>query len=131
MLKKWKSMANITQVIVSDNREWDPSVTQPDETLSIREILHRVSQGMTTGLGDQPGAYDDEEDEDFGDPTLDPEFDKLDALAISTCEEADQVRADERERQRKRRKKKEDEAFQKRVDEEIARRAQQPDHPVS
>lgn len=126
-------MANVTVLIVSDNKIWDPSVTQPDETLSIREILHRVSQGMTTGLGDQNlGDYDADEDDDFGDPTLDPEFDKLDALAISTSEEADQLREEEKDRQRKRRKKKEDEAFQKAVDEEIARRAKDhPNPPVS
>ena len=123
-------MANITCVIVSDNREWEPSVTQPDETLSIREILHRVSQGMTTGIGDQvPGDYDEDNDDDFGDPTLDPEFDKLDALAISTSDEADQLREQEKERQRIRRKKKDDEAFQKAVDAEIARRADKPNPP--
>ena len=37
--------------------EFDPSITQPDEALTIQEILDRVSRGLTTGVG-APGADD-------------------------------------------------------------------------
>lgn len=119
MNKKWKSAANITAVTIKQN---DPgvSITQPDESLSIREILHRVSQGLTTGLGDTPfGEYDDENDEDFDDPTLDPEFDRLDALAHVASPEADDLREQERNERKRVRRKKEEDAFNAEVEKRI------------
>lgn len=125
MKKQWLASSNITMVRVSDNKEWEPSVTQPDESMTIREILHRVSQGMTTGLADNPNLeYDEENDDDFGDPSLDPEFDKLDALAISTSDEANDLRDRVDQAKKRAKKKKDDEDFQKRVDEEIEKRKQ-------
>lgn len=125
MKRIWISSSNVTKVIVSDNKEWEPSVTQPDESMTIREILHRVSQGMTTGLVDNPNLeYDDEDVDDFGDPSLDPEFDKLDALSISTSDEANDLRDRVDQAKKRAKKKKDDEDFQKRVDEEIEKRKQ-------
>lgn len=119
MEKKWKSAANIKAVTIKQN---DPgvSITQPDESLSIREILHRVSQGLTTGLGDTPfGEYDEENDEDFDDPTLDPEFDRLDALAHVASPEADDLREQERNERKRVRRKKEEDAFNAEVEKRI------------
>lgn len=130
MSKKWKSAANITSVVIKQN---DPgvSITQPDESLSIREILHRVSKGLTTGLGDTPfGEYDDENDEDFDDPTLDPEFDRLDALAHVASPEADDLREQERNERKRVRRKKEEDAFnaevEKRIREKQVSQSQEP-----
>ena len=46
------------------------SITQPDEALSIQEILVRVSKGLTTGVGasSSDADYDDPNDDDFDDP---------------------------------------------------------------
>lgn len=119
--RKYFSAANISAVDVGD-QEWKPSLTQPDESLSIRQILARVANGYTTGL-DQfagNGEYDDEDNNDFDDPTLDPEFDKLDALAFATSEEADELREQEIKRKERARKKKHDDA----IEAEVQRRLQ-------
>ena len=61
------------------------SMTVPDQTLSLREILRNVVEGRGTGLTRiLPLEYDPEDDDDFGDPTLEPGFDKLDANLISS-----------------------------------------------
>lgn len=117
MKKKWYSSSNVTKVIVGDNKDWGPSVTQPDESLSVREILYRVSQGLTTGIPDGPDPeFDDDNDEDFQDPTLDPEFDTLDALSLATSEEADLIREREETRKKRQRKKKQEDAFNAEVE---------------
>lgn len=127
MIKKWFSMANVKSVNIKQN---DPgvSITQPDESLSIRQILARVAAGMTTGLGDLPaGEYDDEGNDDYDDPTLDPEFDKLDALSIMNSDEAEELRETERQAKIRMRKKKEQEAFDAEVDKRVQERlSEQP-----
>lgn len=64
----------------------EPSQTQPDQTLTLREILYNVSVGNSTGLDDftGPGMYDEEDDFDFDDPTLDPDFNEMDAINVSS-----------------------------------------------
>jgi len=107
--------------------EFGPSKTQPDEALSIQQILDRVSRGLTTGLGASvsDADYDDPNDDDFDDPTLQPGFDRLDALEIATSKETQDLE-DRIDQHRKRSaKKKADDEFQKRVDEEIERRKQE------
>ena len=100
------------------------SITQPDEALSIQQILDRVSHGLTTGIGASVSDddYDDPNDDDFDDPTLQPGFDKLDALQLSTSEETLDLEDRIDKHRKKSAKKKADEEFRKRVDEEIAKR---------
>lgn len=107
--------------------EFGPSMTQPDEALTIEEILNRVSHGLTTGIGASVSDddYDDPNDDDFDDPTLQPGFDKLDALELATSEQTRDLEDRIDKHRKKSAKKKADEEFQKRVDEEIARRQQQ------
>lgn len=124
---KYFSAANITAVDVGE-QEWKPSVTQPDESLSIRQILARVAHGMTTGLDQFAGSgeYDEDDNEDFDDPTLDPEFDKLDALAYATSEEADELREQEIKRKERARKKKHDDAIEAEVQRRVKAATEKP-----
>lgn len=127
MKKKWYSMANVKSVNIKQN---DPgvSITQPDESLSIRQILARVAAGKTTGLGDLPaGEYEDEDLDDYDEPAMDPDFDKLDALAIINSDEAEELRETERQEKVRKRKKKEQEAFDAEVEKRVqARLSEQP-----
>lgn len=111
--------------------EFGPSKTQPDEALSIEQILDRVQRGLTTGVGASvsDADYDDPNDDDFDDPTLQPGFDKLDALELATSEEIRDLEDRIDKHRKKAAKKKADEEFNKRVDEEIARRKQQEEEP--
>lgn len=107
-------------------RVWPASLTQPDDAMSIQEILQRVSMGLTTGLdGSVSDDYDDDDDNDFDDPTLEPGFGKLDALQYETSEESDSIRRRYKEAIDRQAKKKADEEFQRKVDEEIKKRKQE------
>lgn len=54
-----------------DTTPYPPSETEPDASLTIEEIMMNVARTGTTGLPSGPTAeYDDEEDDDFGDITL-------------------------------------------------------------
>ena len=107
--------------------EFGPSKTQPDEALSIEQILSRVQHGLTTGLGASvsDNDYDDPNDDDFDDPTLQPGFDKLDALQLSTSEETLDLEDRIDKHRKASAKKKADEEFKKKVDDEIERRKQE------
>lgn len=89
------------------------SVTQPNDSLTIQQILVRVSQGLTTGVGasTSDSDYDDPNDDDFEDPTLDPEFDKLEALSYMNSEEVEQTVKAERKRRQKKKEKEQEDAF--------------------
>jgi len=106
---------------------WKPSVTQPDESLTIQQILYRVSQGLTTGLGGVPGEgdFDDDNDHDWDAPDRQPDFDKLDAALYATSDAVRDAQREAQEVQERSRKKKAKEDFDKAVDEEIARRKQE------
>lgn len=65
--------------------EFPPSIVEPNQSLSIQEIIRNVTQTGQTGLATGLAAeYDDDDqnndDGDFDDPTLNQEFDRLDAL---------------------------------------------------
>lgn len=50
---------------------YPPSETEPDASLTIEEIMLNVARTGTTGLPTGPQAeYDDEEDEDYDDITI-------------------------------------------------------------
>ena len=104
--------------------DFGPSCTQPDESLTIQEILVRVSQGLTTGVGASlnDADYDDEDDHDWEDPTRQPGFDRLDALEYQNSEKAEKTRQEARKRKKDSDEKAKNDAFQKAVDEEIQRR---------
>lgn len=54
---------------------------EPDQSLSIEEILRNVATTGVTGLPRPITAvYDDDDNNDFGDESIQPEFDNLDAL---------------------------------------------------
>ena len=65
--------------------EFPPSIVEPNQSLSIQEIIRNVTQTGQTGLATGLAAEYDDEDQnddggDFDDPTLNQEFDRLDAL---------------------------------------------------
>lgn len=69
--------------------QWTPSLpelgvsmTEPDQAMSIGSILQRVQQGFTTGLHDFTTDYDQDDNDDYDDPTLDPDFNEMDAKQI-------------------------------------------------
>lgn len=116
------NVCNIAEDRVKCLEQTEPSVTQPDEALTIQQILARVQAGLTTGVGAslREDDYDDPNDDDFDDPTLQPGFDKLDALQYSTSEESDDLR-DKVEKAKKRKKKKEqDDLFEAEVQRRLA-----------
>ncbi len=58
-----------------------PSVTEPNQCLSISQILARYGSGALVNASQ--GVYDDDESDDIvDDPTLSPEFDFLDAYLL-------------------------------------------------
>lgn len=88
--RKFFSACQIDKLQVSLVCDPGVSMTEPDQSLSIQQILKRVSEGKTTGLLDQSALeFDDPNDNDFDDPTLQPGFDKLDMLQISTSSEVE------------------------------------------
>lgn len=107
--------------------DFGPSITQPDDSMTIQQILDRVRHGLTTGLGASRSDddYDDPNDDDYDDPTIQPGFDKLDALSIATSDDT----YDKRDRiEAAKEKKKKDKAkaeFDKAVEDEINRRKQE------
>lgn len=54
--------------------DFSPSLTVPDQSMSILQILQRFAQGVDPGLTKVP-IYDGE---DYDDPILDPDFDLAD-----------------------------------------------------
>ena len=104
--------------------DFGPSITQPDESLTIQQILLRVQQGLTTGVGASlnDADYDPEDDHDWEDPTRQPGFDRLDALEYQNGEKAEKTRQEARQRKKDSDEKAKKDAFQKAVDEEIQRR---------
>ncbi|MBQ3410776.1 MAG: hypothetical protein IJH30_03390 [Bacillus sp. (in: Bacteria)] len=82
-------MKKIEQSLLAEERvkltEFPPSIVEPNQSLSIQEIIRNVTQTGQTGLATGLAAeYDDDDqnndDGDFDDPTLSQEFDRLDAL---------------------------------------------------
>lgn len=66
---------------------YGPSMVEPNQSLSIQEIIRNVSQTGQTGLASGIAAEYDDEDQnndggDFDDPTLQQDFDKLDAMNL-------------------------------------------------
>lgn len=106
------------------------SITQPDEALSIQEILVRVSKGLTTGVGasSSDADYDDPNDDDFDDPTLQPGFDKLDALSISTNDQSAELREMVEDGKRKKAKKDHDDMIEAEVQKRLKEQQEQEDN---
>lgn len=82
-------MKKIEQSLQAEERvkltEFPPSIVEPNQSLSIQEIIRNVTQTGQTGLATGLAAEYDDDDQnndggDFDDPTLNPEFDRLDAL---------------------------------------------------
>lgn len=72
------------QKVKTQNRKETPvgvSLTVPDQSMTIQEILRRFATGQTIGVGKQI-YYDDLDDFDQIDPTLDPNFDLSDVSLI-------------------------------------------------
>lgn len=66
---------------------YGPSMVEPNQSLSIQEIIRNVSQTGQTGLASGIAAEYDDPDQnndggDFDDPTLQQDLDKLDAMNI-------------------------------------------------
>lgn len=122
--KRFFSSVDVDPDRIKPYGDFGPSITQPDESLTIQEILIRVQQGLTTGVGPslRDADYDDEDDHDWEDPSRQPGFDKLDALEYMNSEKAEKTRNEERGRRKKADEKAKNDAFQKAVDEEIQRR---------
>lgn len=58
--------------------EPEPSQTQPGQAMPVSEILHRFTNGQFPS-GQRIVHYDKDPDFDSYDPTLDPDFDLVDA----------------------------------------------------
>ena len=73
------SQSKIAHGAIKFKPETNPmkSVTVPNQSMSIREIIQRFSLGQSVS-GAREVYYDDEEDFDNVDPTLDPNFDLSD-----------------------------------------------------
>lgn len=83
--------------------DFGPSVTEPDQSMSISQILARVQRGLTTGLHDYTTDYDDEDNEDYDDPTLDPDFNEMDAKQMKfEYDEQEKARKEELLQRRRR-----------------------------
>lgn len=122
--KRFYSSVDATPDRVKSLGDFGPSMTQPDESLTIQQILLRVQNGLTTGVGASlnDADYDDEDDHDWEDPTRQPGFDRLDALEYQNSEKAEKTRQEARKRKKDSDEKAKYDAFQKAVDEEIQRR---------
>lgn len=78
--------------------DFGPSLTEPDQSLSINQILARVAQGFTTGLKDYTVEYDEDDNEDFDDPTLDSDFNEMDAINLKAEIDAERKRKEDARR---------------------------------
>lgn len=78
--------------------DFGPSLTEPDQSLSINQILERVAQGFTTGLKDYTVDYDEEDNDDFEDPTLDSDFNEMDAINLKAEIDAERKRKEDERR---------------------------------
>lgn len=120
--RKFFAACQIDKLNVSPVVDPGVSMTEPDQSLSIQQILKRVSEGKTTGLLDQSTLeYDDPNDNDFEDPTLQPGFDKLDMLQLSTSSETED-NIDKIKVFNKRRKQK---ILEKNINDEVERRVKE------
>ena len=133
---KLLNVCDLSEDRVKCLEQTEPSVTQPDEALTIQQILARVQAGLTTGVGAsvREDDYDDPSDDDFDDPTLQPGFDKLDALQISTSEESDDLREKVDKAKKRKKKKEQEDAFEAEVQRRIAEKEKQqvpPQEPNS
>lgn len=124
MKKRFYSSVDVSPDRVKSLGDFGPSITQPDESLTIQEILLRVQRGLTTGVGPslREEDYDSEDDHDWEDPTRQPGFDRLDALEYQSSEKAEKTRQEARKRKKDSDEKAKKDAFEKAVDEEIQRR---------
>lgn len=120
--RKYFAACNVIYLNAASNVSIDPSVTEPDQSLTIQEILRRVSEGKTTGLTDLPSeCFDDDDDNDFDDPTIQPGFDKLDMAQLSTSAETE----DNLDRISRYKSKKHREQREQAIEAEVQRRLQE------
>lgn len=90
---------NIESSVRYAKKQTRPSLTVPDQSLTIEEILKRFVVGESLPIG--KNVYHDGEDPDFNDydPTLDPNFDLADAtqikMQIAERKEALRIRTEE------------------------------------
>lgn len=125
--KRFFSIVDVYQDRVKSLGDFGPSATQPDESLTIQQILVRVSQGLTTGVGESKNDidYDSEDDHDWDNPTLQPGFDTLDALEYAHSDHSERIRREEKQRKEDAKKKKEKDDFDRQVQEAARRLVQE------
>lgn len=58
----------------------EPSITIPDDAISLAEIVDNIQRGLPTGLTSSLGVFDDDDDNDFD--TIDMQQDAFDALQM-------------------------------------------------
>lgn len=68
---------------LGEDIDYKTSLTIPDQSMSIREIIQRFSSGGNIDRMAKPVYYDGLDDYDQADPTLRGDFDLSDATAIS------------------------------------------------
>lgn len=118
MIMKIKNMLNADQFIYEGETNHQPSMTIPDQTLPLKELISRFTRGLP--ITEFKPIYD--ENGDLPDPRkMDlvelHEMRKAAALEIQSINEKFRIEEDEK------RKNAELEAFNKRVEDEIALRA--------
>lgn len=82
-MKRVKNNLNADQFLRTGERNTKPSLTIPDQTLSIKELLDRYARGLPIDQGKTP-IYHGEEDL--------PDYRKLDLAEIQDLREATAVR---------------------------------------
>lgn len=103
-----------------------PSMTIPDQSMSVREILDRFSKGLPLSGARTPLYYG--EDDDF------PDFERMDLSERETYikgvkEELESLKQKRNAEIDKERREKEDKAFAKRLELEIERRKREEPRP--
>lgn len=82
--------------IFAGEKDFEPSVTEPNQSLSISEIMRRFGMGMTNEIL-QGGNYDESDDEFEDDLTRDASFDFLDASLMEEVLQQQQFAAKQNE----------------------------------
>jgi len=81
---KFRNSTNYNyETMTGGEKNYLPSVTVPDMSLTIPEILDRYTRGLPLSLNPLPAVGYDDPDFDDVDPTRDPAFDLNDAKRLS------------------------------------------------
>lgn len=81
MSVKYKFTSHYTGYPIDEFSE--ASVTQPDLSYSLQEIVERAQRGLSTSVSSNSFDFDEESDNDFESPTLESDIDPLEMVDYS------------------------------------------------